>query len=529
MLFANYFYLAILTFSVGCSSPSGLEDNITKLNKPKPVKLENTSSVESKLFKLIKIDNVKNNQRNYLIDLNGDNISDLVYLKESYSIPYYSIYSLKTKKFSIGKRFKGFNKRASFLDVIDFSGDGHADIAFGTFYQNKFMPKEPTYFFRIEKVIDEYVLQKIYEEKITSGLPITSINKLDFNRGGDFSIFYSAWLTLNDSEGPRPVQDVISDGEKSSGLISEEREKANFGSSVCDLDGDFSSEILLPSTTGDNIEYIKFDMNLGRPVKKALFESTEESFDGIFADCVFFPNMEKPHFLIGRIGHDYLRENKFSGVYTQAKKPIFLFESPEGSYQHRSIIKADLNGDVFPDFILENTGFPPHSKLEIYLSDSEGSYSRVPGLNIVNPAGIVTGDFNDDGKVDLLFGQSSQRLGPKISHGALLINRIKPLGRSIRFYFREFRNYLNGESGQIIVHTNRGFIKKMINYKAGGLGSSSARFIQVGLGNAKIKRVEFFISNKNYSFPISSSNSKFLKYTLCENGEFKLGDRRCSD
>src|SRR5690606_25169990 len=73
---------------------------------------------------------------------------------------------------------------------------------------------------------------------------------------------------------------------------------------------------------------------------------------------------------------------------------------------------GDLNLDGLIDLVVENSGFPPKSRLVFFEQQPNHAFedkAEIYGLNIVNPTGTVTLDWNRDGKLDLLVGQNSLR------------------------------------------------------------------------------------------------------------------------
>src|SRR5438445_205625 len=64
-----------------------------------------------------------------------------------------------------------------------------------------------------------------------------------------------------------------------------------------------------------------------------------------------------------------------------------------------SIAKGDFNGDGKLDLVVSNYG---DNSLSVLLGNGDGTFRPAPSLTVgYGPAGVVVGDFNGDGKLDL--------------------------------------------------------------------------------------------------------------------------------
>src|SRR5262249_55774877 len=79
---------------------------------------------------------------------------------------------------------------------------------------------------------------------------------------------------------------------------------------------------------------------------------------------------------------------------------------PAGASPTR-IVTADFNGDHIPDLAVTNQD---SNNVSIFLNRGDGTFNRGTVTSTVmvgaGPVGIVTGDFNGDGKVDLAVADS---------------------------------------------------------------------------------------------------------------------------
>ena len=73
-----------------------------------------------------------------------------------------------------------------------------------------------------------------------------------------------------------------------------------------------------------------------------------------------------------------------------------------GGESVRSVVAADFNGDGFPDVVLADGGFLDCGGIDVFLNNGDGTFAApVMSQTECGPVGIVAGDFNEDGKVDL--------------------------------------------------------------------------------------------------------------------------------
>ena len=513
-----------LTLVISCSSVFFKNDQ-QKNNVPDESSRKNAYeiSVNNDLFIFKSIPSLELNQKNYLVDLDGDKVDELITLENSYSKP--NIFSLKRDRLDF-KKLKNNSSvhRASFIKINPTQSNKKFPVGLFTFFQNDFMPPSSGLFYEVVVNGEEVSFFKIGSVNEKQKLPLTSV--LHFEPTGEKSRkpigFYFHWLKNIDNV-LTPVIDQYTDGRKLKNLNTQSREQANYGASLCDVDNDEVLEAVLSSTSNDSLQYLNFDKKNGFKKEELFTESNAPK--GIFASCFYeFNKTKKPRYVIGGLSRDYFKNINITGVFDHHGKLIYDFNI-YGNNDSKNILTLDLNGDIYWDFVIENNGHPPHSKLEVFLSDN-GKYKKLNGLDIINPSGVVYSDFNNDGKIDLLFGRSTTRAPYIDRSGGILINSIKPKGRSLRLFFDGHESFKDGEGGIIEVVTSGGKVKKIIQYQEGGLPSQSSRFIQFGLGEFKPLKATLTLGAQKiiYNFDLKR---KVKEITLCPGGNYKVGNKSC--
>lgn len=474
--------------------------------------------LSSDRFELKIIPNLILNQKNYLIDFDGDGEDELVTLEESYSRPNFYKFIFTKKEFK-NLKLESSIHRASFLKINP--RNNHLGVY--TFFQNNFMPPGGGFIYKI--IINNGVVtldeRGVFNAK--AQMPLSSI--VDYEPTGDEDrkpmTIYFHWLK-NIQNKLVPVIDQFDDGGGARNLNIESKELANYGASLCDVDEDNNVEVILSATSDDDIQFLDYNSKIGFQ-KKRLFPASKK-ISGIFASCFFPFNQSYPNYIIGKLNRSYFKKKKSSGLFNEKGDLIFDFNLNENA-EVKNIIPLDLNGDVFWDFVIENNGSPPDTKLEVYVSQN-GNYKKLEGINIINPSGVVYSDFNKDGKIDLLFGRSTKRAPFIQKNGGILFNNIKQRGRSLRIFFDGHKNYKDAEGGIIEVITSGGVHKKVIQYQQGGLSSQSSRFIQFGLGSYRLLKAKLRLGSKEIKYDLRSMN-KEGEITLCPKSRIKKGRTSC--
>ena len=145
----------------------------------------------------------------------------------------------------------------------------------------------------------------------------------------------------------------------------------------------------------------------------------------------------------------------------------------------------DYNFDGLLDLIVENSGFPPSSRLVLFKQQKDNSFSEVSkfaGIDVVNPSGTIMLDVNIDGKMDLITGQTDVRDNTLKKRIYLFENRVEWEGRrSLRIFLRGKNANVQGIGAMVLMKTSKGIRRHWVEYSHGGLPSQNEEGIYFGL------------------------------------------------
>jgi len=543
-----FFLQVLMSFLVNCAGPevTPSHKDLEKQNAPKPVeevkldpgpslKLKNAPFVEvSKEMGLSDIKSV----HNYIVDWNGDGVDDLVILSEYYGVPEFYSYDKKKKKF-IKSDYNPFGKviRTSFMGFADFDKDGVLDVLLATLNQKTELNKDPLRLYKGKKLKGKikYILQpKAFPSQI---LPISSVGIFDFNLDGLLDLFIGNWYDL-EKEGHKSAPDRLYQGQKkglsfvdASAHLNDEHEfnddlniyshaVPTYGVSVCDVDQNGYPDIATASSSGYSN---RLWLNLtGASQDERIFKDyAEESkfahdMEGAYSPlgggnsfyslCQDYNNDTIIDFAVGELFHSYDTEGRDrSSILTGMKAnfpPEYLrteyhMDDGTGSWNQgdRRAAWIDLNFDGLTDLLVENSGFPPKSRLVSFTQDESHSFadtSKDNGIDIMNPSGVVVADFNDDGRPDIVVGQVSIRNASLEPRLYLFENNITWQGKKVlKVILRGKEANYHGLGATVMVHTDKAQFTKVVSYLEGGLPSQNGEGLFFGMGEKeKIKSIE---------------------------------------
>lgn len=519
----------------------------------------------------------------YAVDFDADGWTDLVILPEYYSRPVFFHFDSKLKKFSKHEQQPMDNfPKASYLVFADFDKDGILDVIAGTLYQKTELQQQAL---RIYKGSLEKNKELSYQE-ITNSFPSSlwgpaSVSLFDYDLDGKIDLFTGNWYDFTKSPiAPVPDRLLKGNGEgfdfktDISGALKNEYKKPKneklypnarptFSTSVCDIDQNGYPDILTVSSGGyANKLWMSMADNSGSQFFEDYAQESGYASDlegkndmlgggnGFFSLCADYNNDGILDIAYGAQFHSYDLETKdHSGVLTGATRdfpPRFVrtpydvnFNSDEWSQSDRRGIWVDYNNDGLLDLIMENSGFPPHTRLVLFEQQSNHAFEDVSdkvGINLMNPSGVTIADFNRDGEMDLVVGQTNMRdsrIKPRLylfeNHSA------KKKQQSLRVYLKGKKSNLQSLGAMLLLKTNKSVRRQMVQYNYGGLPSQNEVGVHFGLGEEKPLMISL-------AWPISTTDKlgresalireyKLKKLTskgpweitLCENGNWFNG------
>ncbi len=451
----------------------------------------------------------------YAVDVDHDGYTDLVTLDDFYTSPKFYFFNPKIKKFVLGANPFDSVVRGSYLNFVDLDHDGIYDLIVGTLNQKTEMTQYPPRIFKGE--INNGVLH--YREK--SPLPVgptptASIVALDFDLDGEIDLFLANWFSYKDQT-PRPVPDILLKGKGfefsnvSTNLKAEydfnrsEKIYTNatptFGASVCDVDKNGFPDILTSNSNGyfnklwlnlDGANYVNYGNESGYAADEDGSEQIRGGGNSFFSLCGDYNNDELVDVVVGTLAKNSDPETRDkSSILSGSSKSFppkfirseFLHEEPKEnpkanwSEGNRRGVWIDYNLDGLTDLIIDNSGFPPDSRLVFFEQGKDHAYndkSSELGVNIMNPSGTVTIDVNRDGVMDFIAGQRKTRAGDVANRIYLFENQTKRNGRgSVRFHLQGKKSNYHGISSSIWFMTNKYTRFFNVEYNSGSLPSQN--------------------------------------------------------
>ncbi len=396
----------------------------------------------------------------YAVDINNDQFTDLVYLEELQTTPKVLIFNSVTKKFvSSGNLFSKVI-RASFLNFVDLNNDGILDVIVGNLNQKSEMTQTPLSIFW-----GQWGTERIeYAPEANLVLPVKYVGHasvLDYNLDGKLDIFVGQWFSFEDlKKNPQilPNKLFMQDEDHSfidkSYLLSNEQiykdsnklflnAAPTIGTTICDVDKNGFPDILTNSSNGypnklwlnsdqtdkqlinDERMFVDFGMKTGYAMDD---EGTIEQKGGgnsFTSWCLDYNNDKIIDIVVGNNFKDTDPESKDRSAVLTGSSYQFPFKyirsdfyqttnSKNWSEADRRIVSSDFNLDGRLDLVIDNSGFPPDTRLMFLEQNADKSYddkADIYGINILNPSGSILIDLNKDGEMDIISAQSSTRIG----------------------------------------------------------------------------------------------------------------------
>lgn len=524
-----------LLLGVGSSCSSPKKETVTKKNQvPTPKKIEPLNAGPSMKAQVEGLEDVtealglkgESATHLYAVDWNGDGRVDLVTLPEFYGPPQF--YLFKKGRF-VKEEVSPLEAavRASFLVFADFDKDGLLDLITVTLNQKSALNKVPLRLFKGMKKKGKVVFAEVQGALPDRALATSSISLIDINMDGMLDLYLGNWFDT-EKKPPRPQPDrlylAVDKGLKwkdASYFLEEELKyesdlslypnaRPTFGTSICDLDRNGYPDILTASSSGHsnkvwlNLFDAKNDDRIlkdyGR--KTQLDHDNEGSFSptggghSFYMLCHDYNNDGFLDVAKGELFHSYDPESrdrssimtgKSAAIPPQFIRTEYHKDDGSGSWSQgdRRAIWYDFNFDSYTDLLVENSGFPPKSRLVLFQQYDDHAYADMAsqfGLDIVNPSGSVVLDFNGDGKLDLLMGQVSLR-DSRIKPRLYAFKNVFPWEgkRVLKINLKGKRANAHGVGAMVTLKTNKGLYTKVHDPAYGPLNSQNQFGLWFGL------------------------------------------------
>jgi len=582
----------LFLFSYSCSSVK--KDEAKKISKKQPRRSEkkinvgptvpNTSFIDkTKEYGLSNIHAIAFNA----VDINQDKLTDLIVLPNFYGRPQFYIFNRANHKFELWDHDPlPTDFKASFVVFEDLNRDGLVDLVSGVLNQKSEITQVPLKIY-FGKMI-QGKLQFIEQPLSLPPEPTSSVTIIDYNLDGWPDIFVSNWFDNTGNE-PKMVADRLLENQQGkfkdvSHLLTKETVKdqsqifppearPTFGSSSCDIDQNGYPDILTVSSSGYKN---KLWINLGeRESGSRYFEDigveTNYASDhngsliptgggrSFFSACADYNNDGLMDIFLGELSHAYDNASvDKSSILTGSKEtyPPYFIRTEYLSDAHndywnqgdRRAIWFDYNLDGRIDLLVDNSGFPPHSRLVLFEQDETNAFINNAGqlgLDIVNPMSSIVLDLNGDGKLDIITAQNNIRRSSIPSRIYVFENQVKTTGRAYRFHLEGNKSNTSGLGAMVLLYTMKAgqniVQRRWVEYSQGGLPSQNEKGVHFGVdAQTEVVGVKVrwpYVKRKGFSsgevaeklYPLGRFKDlpSPVELTLCEDGGVFLGRTPC--
>ena len=510
----------------------------------------------------------------YAVDFNNDGHTDLVTLPDFYSqaefhkfIPSKKIWEKTPSPFQDRQAI-----RAHFLAFADFDKDGIKDVIFATFNQKTEMSPSPLLLFQGYLQQGQYKLKRVSRTFPPHTDPISSLALLDYDLDGYLDVYVGNWYDSRRPP-PRPIPDRLYKGkafsfEEKTHLLEGELEyrsshesylnaRPTSGISVCDINRDGYPDILTANTSGfGNRLWLSQGASSGF---KDIGESSGYAFDqdgafsrrgggnSTFSKCADYNNDGIMDIAVGEIVMSYeSKQRDISGILTGFSANPHLkfirknYSRDDGSQlNHRGDRRGvwlDYNNDSLIDLLIDNSGFPPHSRLTLFKQESDHGFleqSKELGIDILNPSSSISIDFDNDGNIDIITGQTSTRNQDMRKRIYAFKNTQSIQGNVYRFHLRGRQANSEGIGGTVVFRSDKQFYQQAIDNLYGPFPGQNEEGVRFALPpEEKFEYVEVhwplirksFPVVKRYSIRLTSARKNHV-YTLCDTGQYYRGKR----
>lgn len=596
-MMSRFAIVIVFVFTLSCSSFSKRsQTQLTRLdNEQTPRELDfnpgPSLGAESKFFK-DKTDHYGlsgvEGTHLYAVDFDNDGYTDLVVLPRFYSTPEFYRFDAEAQSFK-KLDYNPFEEvvKASYLAFVDLNKNGLLDVVLGTLNQRTALRPKPLVFY--EAFLDEDNNINYRQSDIDfpiSAQPTASLSFVDFNLNGHLDLYMGNWF--NTASPPSPVPDhlLLGDGFKfyphdlwlsDEHLFDSSRNLhinavPTFGVKTCDLDQDGYPDILVSASDGYGNKLWMNRRDGEERVFRDYGESSHFAEDDIgtelmrggghsfYATCGDYNNTGVFDLALGELSKSYDPEQRdrssvltgnFLGDSPSFIRSEYFMADGSGHWNQgdRRGIFVDLNLNGLSDLVVDNSGFPPHSRLVVFLQEDDHAYvdrSKELGVDIVNPSGSVVIDLNRNGKMDLIVGQTDIRNAAIPTRLYIFENQFsRNDNRSLRFFFRGERSNTRGLGVTTRLITEEWESVRFHQPHYGPMPSQNEEGIHYGLGRENLP-LEVIVTwpikdlNSSHGDPLvvtydlqslfsDGEDIGHYDLTLCEDGRQLKGLQSCSN
>lgn len=523
------------------------------------------------------------------VDFNFDGYTDLVILPTYYSRPKFYVFDPQVKKFKPWEHDPlPLDFKASFILVYDVNKDRVPDILAGVLNQRSEISQIPIKLY-VGSVWDGKLKFTEDPKAITAPVePTSSLTLVDYDLDGWPDIFVSNWYE-NKNKQYIPVadrllrnnkgkfEDVTSflkgEADKKSDQLYPPNAKPTYGASTCDIDQNGYPDIMTVSSSGHKN---KLWMNITEPrTGERFFEDlgpvTNYASDpdgsliptgggrSFFSACTDYNDDGLMDIFLGELSHAYDNESvDRSSILTGSKEtypPYFIrteylsdASSESWNQGDRRAVWTDYNLDGRQDLVVDNSGFPPFSRLVLFEQDETRAFVNVApqaGIDVVNPTGTIQIDVNRDGRPDILTSQNNIRKADISPRLYLFENQNKTIGRkAFKIHLHGIKSNTEGIGAMVMLYTqtkNKKIVqRRWVEYTQGGLPSQNESGVHFGVAEGVevvgvkvrwpyLKKSGYNsgeVLEKLYSLK-GYTNKDFVEITVCEDGKVLSGKMSC--
>ncbi len=523
------------------------------------------------------------------IDFNFDGFTDLVLLPTYYSRPKFLLFDPQLKRFKtspidpLPEDFK-----SSFMVIVDVNKDTVPDLFSVVLNQRSEVSQIPIKYYRGEVVKGFLSFKEAKDAFTTPAEPSSSLTVVDYDLDGWLDLFIGNWFETKKGQ-HLPVADRLfrnvkgkfvevtpllkGEATKTSGQLYPQNARPTYGSSSCDIDQNGFPDIMTVSSSGYknklwmNLQELNtgdryFDdvgtvSNYGSDPEGSLIPTGGgRSF---FSACTDYNDDGIMDVFLGALSHAYDNDSvDKSSILTGTREtfpPFFtrteyLSDATSESWNQgdRRAIWLDYNIDGYVDLVVDNSGFPPYSRLVLFEQDETRAFMNIgsrAGIDMVNPTGTITMDLNQDGLPDLITSQNKVRRADIAEKLYVFENRTERAGkRSIKVHLHGIKSNASAIGAMVMLYTqieDRKIVqRRWVELSQGGLPSQNEEGtlfgVPPGLETVGLKvRWPFaqktgfgsgVVLEKLYSLK-ALPEKEFLEVTLCEDGKILSGKTTC--